>query len=41
MVQSIIQFDRDPICGYNGIIDDACPKCGRHEGMMVIVILKE
>ncbi len=24
--------DRDPICGYNGIIDDACPKCGRHEG---------
>ncbi len=21
--------DRDPICGYNGIIDDVCPKCGR------------
>ncbi len=24
--------DRDPICGYNGIIDDVCPKCGRQEG---------
>lgn len=23
--------DRDPICGYNGIIDDICPKCGRVE----------
>jgi len=23
--------DRDPICGYNGIIDDVCPKCGRSE----------
>jgi anaerobic ribonucleoside-triphosphate reductase len=23
--------DRDPVCGYNGIIDDACPQCGRHE----------
>lgn len=23
--------DRDPICGYNGIINDKCPKCGRHE----------
>lgn len=23
--------DRDPICGYNGIIGDTCPKCGRHE----------
>lgn len=23
--------DRDPVCGYNGIIDDVCPKCGRHE----------
>ena len=21
--------DRDPICGYNGIINDECPKCGR------------
>ena len=24
--------DRDPVCGYNGIINDVCPKCGRHEG---------
>jgi ribonucleoside-triphosphate reductase len=23
--------DRDPVCGYNGIIDDRCPKCGRSE----------
>lgn len=23
--------DRDPVCGYNGIIDDVCPKCGRQE----------
>ena len=23
--------DRDPLGGYNGIIDDACPKCGRKE----------
>ena len=23
--------DRDPICGYNGIIGDTCPKCGRSE----------
>lgn len=24
--------DRDPCCGYNGIIGDECPKCGRDEG---------
>ncbi len=24
--------DRDPVCGYNGIIGDVCPRCGRHEG---------
>ncbi|WMM26465.1 anaerobic ribonucleoside triphosphate reductase [Tissierella sp. MB52-C2] len=24
--------DRDPICGYTGIIGDICPKCGREEG---------
>ena len=24
--------DRDPVCGYNGIIGDSCPKCGREEG---------
>ncbi len=23
--------DRDPCCGYTGIIDDECPGCGRHE----------
>lgn len=23
--------DRDPVCGYNGIIGDICPKCGRTE----------
>ena len=23
--------DRDPDCGYNGIIGDTCPKCGRSE----------
>jgi len=23
--------DRDPVCGYVGIIGDVCPKCGRHE----------
>ena len=23
--------DRDPVCGYNGIIDNECPKCGRDE----------
>ncbi len=23
--------DRDPVCGYTGIIGETCPKCGRHE----------
>ena len=23
--------DRDPVCGYNGIINDICPRCGRRE----------
>ncbi|NLB43084.1 MAG: hypothetical protein GX815_12695, partial [Clostridiales bacterium] len=23
--------DRDPICGYTGIIGNECPKCGRKE----------
>ena len=23
--------DRDPVCGYSGIIGDTCPKCGRKE----------
>ncbi|WP_353096505.1 anaerobic ribonucleoside triphosphate reductase [Tissierella praeacuta] len=25
-------IDRDPICGYTGIIGDICPQCGREEG---------
>ncbi len=24
--------DRDPVCGYTGIINDVCPQCGRKEG---------
>lgn len=24
--------DRDPVCGYNGIIDEVCPRCGRRAG---------
>lgn len=24
--------DRDPVCGYTGIIEESCPKCGRKEG---------
>ncbi|MGN1274944.1 MAG: anaerobic ribonucleoside-triphosphate reductase, partial [Thermoguttaceae bacterium] len=23
--------DRDPVCGFNGVIHDVCPKCGRRE----------
>ena len=23
--------DRDPVCGYTGIINNECPKCGRTE----------
>ena len=29
--------DRDPICGYTGIIGDVCPRCGRREGEAVSV----
>ena len=29
--------DRDPVCGYTGIIDDVCPRCGRREGEPVSV----
>ncbi|MDR2133768.1 MAG: anaerobic ribonucleoside triphosphate reductase [Treponema sp.] len=25
-------LDRDPVCGYRGIIGERCPKCGREEG---------
>ena len=24
--------DRDPVCGFTGIINDTCPSCGREEG---------
>lgn len=24
-------LDRDPVCGYSGIIENECPKCGRRE----------
>ena len=24
--------DRDPVCGYTGIIGETCPRCGRREG---------
>ena len=24
--------DRDPVCGYSGVIGKTCPKCGREEG---------
>ena len=27
--------DRDPVCGYVGIIGDSCPRCGRREGEAV------
>lgn len=34
--------DRDPVCGYTGIIGDVCPRCGRHEGEGVdIEVLKK
>lgn len=25
-------LDRDPVCGFSGVIDDTCPSCGRLEG---------
>ncbi len=25
-------LDRDPLCGYVGVINDCCPRCGRKEG---------
>lgn len=27
--------DRDPVCGYVGVIGDVCPRCGRREGEAV------
>ncbi|MDO5146869.1 MAG: anaerobic ribonucleoside triphosphate reductase [Eubacteriales bacterium] len=29
--------DRDPVCGYTGIIDDVCPRCGRRAGEPVSI----
>ena len=29
--------DRDPVCGYTGVIDDVCPRCGRREGEAVTI----
>ncbi len=29
--------DRDPVCGYTGVINDVCPRCGRHEGEAISV----
>lgn len=29
--------DRDPVCGYTGVIDEVCPRCGRREGEPVSV----
>ena len=29
--------DRDPVCGYTGVIDDVCPRCGRREGEPVSI----
>jgi len=25
-------IDRDPVCGYTGVIGETCPRCGRREG---------
>lgn len=30
-------IDRDPVCGYTGVIDDVCPRCGRREGEPVTI----
>ena len=32
--------DRDPVCGYNGIIGDVCPCCGRKESEVVVERIK-
>ncbi|MFZ2539292.1 MAG: anaerobic ribonucleoside triphosphate reductase [Oscillospiraceae bacterium] len=29
--------DRDPVCGYTGVINDVCPRCGRRDGEAVEV----
>lgn len=30
-------LDRDPVCGYVGVIDNECPRCGRKEGEAVSI----
>ena len=30
--------DRDPLCGYTGIIKDRCPQCNRLEGERYLLI---
>ena len=30
-------LDRDPVCGYVGVIDNECPRCGRKEGESVSI----
>lgn len=30
--------DRDPVCGYTGIIKDVCPRCGRRDGEEIDVV---
>ena len=30
-------IDRDPVCGFTGVIDDVCPRCGRREGEPVTI----
>ena len=35
-------LDRDPVCGYTGVINDVCPRCGRREGEGVsLEVLRE
>ncbi len=29
--------DRDPVCGYTGVIGEVCPRCGRREGESVSI----
>ena len=29
--------DRDPVCGYTGVIDEVCPRCGRRAGEPVSI----
>ena len=29
--------DRDPVCGYTGVIGEVCPRCGRREGEAISV----